>query len=315
MLPLGIDLGSSRIRMAAAERSRSGETRIRAVAARDLPSAEDRLQIQLIAALVEEMTRELGVRERRCVASLGAPHAEMRVMQFPKMTWAERLRAARFEGERFARWDVSLAAATVRVHAHNRDVGSYGVGVARREALQQIVDVCKAAGLCLAAVDFDACAFQRAIQSADAIVDIGLDRSTLHTYGADGPISYPIPVGGSMVTKGIASELAIDAASAERRKRILGCAGAGSASLDQLAVSLAECVSVARARRAINRVALVGNGARLPGLATVVESATHAAVEIPVSELLDGDAYPEDVLRAAAPDWTLAAALAAWTSA
>ncbi|HTA38341.1 MAG TPA: hypothetical protein VK760_04670, partial [Candidatus Acidoferrales bacterium] len=62
----------------------------------------------------------------------------------------------------------------------------------------------------------------------------------------------------------------------------------------------------------VRRVAMTGNGARLCGFAAELESATQAIVEVPVSELLQGGPYPDDVVRAAAPDWALAAALASW---
>lgn len=315
ILPLGIDIGSSRARVAVAERARNGDVHVRAVASRDLPHAERELQSQLVAALIEEMLGEIGVKERRCIASVGSPNAEMRVMRFPKMSWTERLQAAAFEAQRFATWDLAAEETTVRVHPHNRELGSYGVGIVRPEAMQGLLDVFKAARLSPIAVDFDACALRRAIPLGDAIIDIGLERSTLHTFAEDGPISYSLPVGGALVTRGISAELSIDAVAAERRKRILGCAGAGMLSRDELVVGLADGVALARGRRQINRIALVGNGSRLPGLPAGLEAATNAVVELPVSQLLETDAYPEDVLRAAAPDWTLAASLATWAAA
>ncbi|HKE36289.1 MAG TPA: hypothetical protein VKB39_02600, partial [Candidatus Baltobacteraceae bacterium] len=60
------------------------------------------------------------------------------------------------------------------------------------------------------------------------------------------------------------------------------------------------------------RLAMTGNGARLPGLAEALEATTGAMVDVPVSDLLRVPAYPDDVARSAAPDWTLAASLAAW---
>ena len=46
-----------------------------------------------------------------------------------------------------------------------------------------------------------------------------------------------------------------------------------------------------------------------------VDAATQALVELPVSDLLQDGPYPEDVVRAAAPDWAMAAALASWGAA
>jgi Tfp pilus assembly PilM family ATPase len=118
--------------------------------------------------------------------------------------------------------------------------------------------------------------------------------------------------GGADVTRAIERELRVDERTAEKRKRILGTAGAGERARAALACDIAALLQSARGSRSITRVALVGNGARLPGLAADVETATGAACELPVSDALRGDAYPEDVVRSGAPDWTLATGLALW---
>jgi hypothetical protein len=38
-------------------------------------------------------------------------------------------------------------------------------------------------------------------------------------------------------------------------------------------------------------------------------------VDVPVSDVLRDGAYPDDVIAAAAADWTLAASLSAWAAA
>lgn len=300
------------MRLAVAERYRDGTVQLRAIASRDMPSSDQRVQMQLVAALLEEMLIELGVKEHRCVAALGAPDALMRIVRLPMMNWAERLQAARFEAQRFATWDIAIEPTTVRVHPYDRESGTYSLGVTRPHTVRTLVDMCKLAHLTPVAVEFDGCALRRAIANGDAILDIGNERTTLHVFGIDGPMSYVIPLGGAQVTRGIASDLSIDEISAERRKRILGCAGAGVASRDDLVTALAETVKLARIRHPVGRISLVGNGGRLPGLSTALEAATDAIVELPISPLLETDAYPDDVLRAAAPDWTLAASLATW---
>ena len=306
-LPLGIDAGSARIRIALAEASTRGDVRIRAIAARDLPAGDG-----LFAALLDEMLEELGTRERRCVISLGEESASLRVVRMPKMTWAERGRAARFEARRFTPWDLDVEPTVVRVHPHSRADGRWTIGAVRRITLEERIAACASAGLRVSAVDHDALALRRAYPAYDAILDVGLERAAIHGYGESGPRSWSIPEGGARITRGIAGDLSIDEPSAERRKRILGAAGAGIRARDELVAAIREAIVRARGCAPVLRIALTGNGARLPGLIPAIEAAAGARVEIPVSALLPDDVYPDDVLRAAAPDWALAAALSLW---
>ena len=308
-LPLGVDVGSSRIRVALAEAASAEDVRIKAVAARDV-SEDVREDLHLIAALVEEITAELGTKNRTCVCALGGSTANLRVIGFPKMSWQERIRAARFEAQRFSPQHLE-GASIVRVHRAERE-GAFAVGVASESAVRDRLSLMKQARLRVLAIDHDALAFRRAFPFVDAVLDIGANRSTLHHYAPASPFSQSVTVGGGDVTLGIARELAIDVESAEKRKRILGSAGAGTVVRNSLAAELLALIDRARSRAPIARVALVGNGARLPGLVSELQSASGTAVELTVPPLLQTDAYPEDVLRSAAPDWTLAAALAIW---
>lgn len=309
-LPLGVDVGSSRVRIAFAEAASAENVRIRAVAARDI--ADDiRMDPALVAALIEEILEELGVRIRTCVTAIGSPDAGLRVISFPKMSWNERVRAARYEVQRTAPFPAE-APGVVRVHRVKPRESSFAIGVTNGAILNDRVALLKRARLRVTAVDHDSLALRRAIPFADAILDIGANRSRLHHYTSAAPFSHSISAGGADVTRGIAQELSIDVASAERRKRILGSAGAGIAVRDALIAEFVSIVDRARARAPIARIALVGNGARLPGLASQLETACNVTSELIVPPLLQAGTYPEDVIRSAAPDWVLAAALTTW---
>ncbi|HTU68797.1 MAG TPA: pilus assembly protein PilM [Candidatus Baltobacteraceae bacterium] len=316
-LPLGIDLGSTRVRVAVAEKNHDGEVRVRAVAARDVP--EDAVaplrveQLELVAAVVEEALSEVGTRERRCVLALGAPACALRTVRFPKMTWPERVRAARFEAQRFAGWDLEEEESIVRIHPIDRDTEAYAIGVARKESIDSRVRTAHLTGLRVIAIDHDAFALRRLFPDCDAIVDVGAERSSLHVFGPAGPLSFVVQSGGGAITRGIAQELSIDLPTAERRKRILGCAGAGVSAHEDVVTDISALVERARTRAKVDRIAVTGNGARIPSFTRELEDATGALTETPVPDVLHTDAYPEDVVRVAAPDWALAASLAAWS--
>ena len=317
-LPLGIDLGSTRARIAAGEMNREGHVRIRAIVARDVPHDAVTLEVEqpeLVAAVIEEMVAEIGSRERRCVLSIGAPACVLRTVRFPRMSWPERIRASRFEARRYAGWDVDQVRSIVRLHPFDRAAGTFAIGVARAASVDSRVQAVRIAGLRALAVDHDAVAMRRLFSDCDAIVDVGAERSTVHCFSAGGPSSLVAHAGGATITRGIAAELSIDVPTAERRKRILGCAGAGSAARDEVVAAIGALVDRARVRMTIERIAVTGNGSRLPSFARALEEATGALAEVPVPEILRCSAYPEDVVRAAAPDWALAASLALWGAA
>jgi len=315
-LPFGIDLGSTRLRLAFGERNRAGSVRLRAVVTRELPDGAVTPTTveapQLVAAVAEEALSEIGTRERRCVLALGAPAAAVRAIRFPKMSWAERMRAARFEARRFCDWNLDEEASLVRSHPFDRANGTFMVGAVRASSVASRVAALRATGLRIVAIDHDALAMQRLFAPCNAVADVGFERSSLHVFGESGPRTLVTSAGGATISRGIAADLAIDLPTAERRKRILGCAGAGAAAREEFVAQLRALVDRARSRTAIDRIVMTGNGARLPNLARDVEAATGAIVEIPVPELLRCGSYPEDVVRAAAPDWSLAAALLTW---
>jgi Tfp pilus assembly PilM family ATPase len=311
--PLGIDLGASRVRVAYAERAGNGVPHLVAVAARDVETTVDeRDDSDIIATVLDELVREIGARVKTAVIAVPPSEASIKVVRFPKMGWAERQRAARFEAERFASWDVKNVRTLVRLHAVNRAERLHAVGAIAEPALSARVRLLKRAGLRAAGVDHCAFALRRAFPHADAVLDGGLRQSVLYGFGAHGPIAIALPGGGERVTHAIGQALSIDRVVAERRKRILGTAGAGEDARTEMIAQAAAAVTKLRETTPVRRIAMAGNGARLCGLAEELESATQTLVELPVSDLLRGAAYPEDVVRAAAPDWALAAALASW---
>jgi Tfp pilus assembly PilM family ATPase len=312
-LPLGVDIGAARIRIARLEDNRHGDIRLTSVATRDLPESHDEALTlpALLGALIDEMREELGTRERRCIFALPLASAALRVLPMPKMGWSERRRAARFESQRIAGWDTGREESIVRVHPAGID-GMYAGGVARAEVVRDRVRALRRSGLRPVAADHAGCAALRAFPDADAVLDIGFAQIALHVRFGAVAATYISSMGGQAVTLAIARQLSIDAAIAERRKRILGTAGAGEQALHELVRDVERLVSRARERSSVQSVAVIGNGARLPGLLAQIEEATGVVCEVPVSELLRGGAYPDDIARSAAPDWTLAAALAAW---
>jgi Tfp pilus assembly PilM family ATPase len=304
-LPLGIDVGAARTRVALAERDADGRPRLVAVAAR--ATGED------AALAIAEARAELRTGERRCVLALGAPDALLRVASFPTMRRTERARAARFEAARFVSYPPHEAA--VRLAASGE--GRYAIGIARRSALDARTAAAKRAGLRPIAVDDVAFALGRAFPYADAIVDVGERATLLVVPGLPVPAVRSLAIGGRAFTAAIVASLGLDDAAAEHRKRSIGLAGAGEHVRDSLVDELAAAFADHRAgaRTEIRSIALAGNGARLAGLAEALEAAV--AIPVRLGALVAGasDGLAPDVVRAASPDWGLAFGLALWDDA
>lgn len=312
-LPLGVDIGTTRVRVLHAVATPDGP-RVKAIAVRNAApgiSSSGRLNDpDAVAELLADALGELRTKERRCIASVGEPDAFLRPFHVPKMTSAERERAARFEAQRFIEFPISDA--VVRVH-RGFSPEDWVLGVASTSVLESRLAALRRAGLRPIAFDHEACALTRALPEFDAVVDVGHHRASIHVSGAVSPQTFHVYNGGADITTGIVRELSIDHYTAEKRKRILGTSGAGERARISLTSEIASLISSGRSARAIARLALIGNASRLPGLAAELESATGAMCEWPVPKMLCSDAYPDDVVRSGAPDWSLAAGLALWT--
>jgi Tfp pilus assembly PilM family ATPase len=304
-LPLGVDIGACRTRVALAERDTDGRPALIAVAAR--PTGED------AALAIAEARAELRTRERRCVLAVGAPDALLRSVSFPPMRRTERARAARFEAARFVPYPPQDAA--VRVAATGE--GRYALGIVHRPALDARTAAAKRAGLRPIAVDDVAFALGRAFPYADAIVDVGECGTRLIVPGLPLPAVTSLAVGGRAFTAAIVASLGLAHAAAEHRKRSIGLAGAGEHVRDALIGELAAAFADQRAgtRAEIRSIALAGNGARLRGLAEALEAAVAIPVRLGAFVASASDGLPLDVVRAASPDWGLAYGLALWDAA
>lgn len=304
-LPLGIDIGASRVRVALAHRRADGRPELAAVAVRDRDGD--------LAATIADAVDELRTRERRCVASVGEPAGVLRTTTFPPMRRAELERAARFEAIRLI--DYPIDEAHVRIVSLDAPTGEIAIGIVRKATLAMVRSAVEGAKLRLIAVDNDAFALARAIAGTDAILDIGRTESRLHIFTDRVPRTYRLRIGGSTFTQAIADALGTDPVTAERRKLAHGVAGSGEDVCDRLVESIANALVDSRANGYgdVRSIALTGNGARLDDLANRIERAT--AVRVCVATLApDASAVlPPDVLRAAAPDWCHAFGLALWS--
>lgn len=305
-LPLGIDVGEARVRVALVERGAAGRCELIAVATR--PRGDN------LGRTIADAVAELRTRERRCILGVGEPAAILRSAVFPAMRRGELERAARFEAGRLI--DYPIDQAHVRV-ASIGAAGESAIGVVRKETLAALRAATHAAKLRLVAVDNNALALRRTFADADAVLDVGLNAALLHVFGRGVPRTYRLSIGGAAFTSAIEDALGTDDVTAERRKLAHGIAGSADDVRDRLVESVANALVDSRASGFgdVRSVALAGNGARLDGLAAAIERAAVVRVNVGTFPPDVSRTLPPDVLRAAAPDWCQAFGLSLWAAA
>jgi Tfp pilus assembly PilM family ATPase len=305
-LPLGIDFGERRIRVALCERDPAGRANLIAVAARERGDAP--------ADALGDAVRELATRERRCVIGIGHPDALLRALALPPMSRFERARSATFQAARFIDYPVGEAAISLRPgDAPQR----WTLGIARRTALRARIDAAKRARLVPLAIDDVAFALARVHDDADATIDVAAETTRLTAFARPLPFVAGVPLGGCSLTAGIARSLGIDEDAAEERKRTIGFGGAGEVERDRLIDEIVAMLAAARAAGCteIRRIVTIGNGSRIPGFAQAIERATGCGVRPAALAAGASQTLPPDVLRAAGADWSIAYGLSLWSAA
>jgi Tfp pilus assembly PilM family ATPase len=305
-LPLGIDIGRTRVRVALSERTAGGAPQLVAVAAREHDGDPE--------AALRAAYDELETPERRCVLALAPPDALLCSTDLPPMSRWERARAARFEAARFIDYPIAEAAVTV---VPARAAGRWTIGIARRSALADAVRAAKHARLRTLGIDDAAFALQRVYPEAGVAIDLGADATRVIVFGRDVPFVARIPIGGTQLTASIAQALGIHTDEAEERKRRNGFAGAGDAQRDILLAAVTEALANAPADgyAVSGDVILCGNGSRIPGFDAALERATGYCVRVAELPAQTSQELPPDVLRACAPDWSIAYGLCLWNHA
>jgi len=302
--PLGIDLGANGIRICEISGPRPHVRNI--LTSRRAAGSGEAEAITALRALLAEMR----TRERRCVMVLDDRDALVRELALPPMSHAERMRAAKIEAERLfpAHPGFVLTVTTARERVSI-------VGATAKESIERLIRITRAVKLRLVGIDHAGYALRRAYPAPDAILDIGLNCTRFYAYGSGVPFMLLLETGGAHFTRAVAESFAIDFESAEGRKRMHGAEPAGGRELAAIAQFLGRAMRSARQAGIpdIERILLTGNGARGAQLLKRLTRDTGCIVES--AERIGNCAlpFPEDVVRAAAPEWGLACGAALWS--
>jgi len=300
-MPLGIDLGTKKVRMTYAVATPAGAS-VEAVTARD---REEGVSDEWLAAMLHEMRTDLGARTRACSMALGCHEATIDALALPALSYRERISAAHLEARRrFGDGGNRI----VRLFPTNEkerfllattDVSN----ITRRKQLAA------KAGLRLSTLTVDCLAWHQLASPELSVIDVGATSTRLHFRDRGAPRAVISPIGGEELTREIARALQIDERSAEHRKRILGAPGVGAGMLAALIAWVREQLGK-RETHGATGVMIVGNGSRLPEIRRLFADIVPVRQWAAGCSQLERSRYPDDIRRAAFSDWALSIALA-----
>lgn len=342
VLPIGVAIDGSCVRLAQLKRLRSGYALIDATSFTIDPKLSDAPAAERLAGVTEGLARKLetgGFQGHRCVVSASDDLLRIRSVRQPRMPEDETDRALRLEGaERlgFKEGDaVELGWLLAGEARHGDDVRDELIVVGGRRAdLEPLVDAVAAAGLRPVALEpaFLACgrAYSRMHRRAAdqetvrIVIDVGRRSSgVIVLRGADVVFYKSLALGGARFDAAAAEALEISAQTAHelRRQRMTG-ASAESLSqevdralfesvrplMEELAGEAALCLRyytvTFRGQRPDVAIA-TGDEAREPGLAEALAAALGAPGQVgrPLEGIdVSGSATPMD-RRGDMPEW------------
>ena len=293
-LPLGIDLGASRIRIASLVADRH-TVRVRAIGTADMEGD--------VRAALADALQQIDGPETRAVAMIRACDAPLKVAVLPHLRRVELEKAIRFEGAAaFGDLEEPLVVRS-RTLAEDGGRAKLLLAAAPRQKVRETIGVLRSVGLHPVRIEHEACVLARSVQVP--LLDVGFRRSTLIFRKDCSPIARSIPQGGAFFTESIAQAIGTTFEAAELRKRTLGVTGAERKLLASFAMSVSEELALVRAREGVQveSLRLSGNGARLGALCDTLREQLQIPVEHVSLEQRIAYEVPADVARFTVLDW------------
>jgi len=305
-LPLGVDLGSQRVRIAVMTYDGDAVSvqRVLALERKNIPQQE-------LSQRLRELLDEHNVVAHEAILTLQEPDAILRRVMLPGMT--SRARDAFVRDEAYRLFGSERIVHHLLADQHQHD--AYVLGLVRGVVLDAAVGVLTAAGMKVRAVDYAGCALARIFPEADSIVDIGESATRITMVKEKTCWGASVSCGGRHLTEALMQSYQLNFVDAERRKVQHNIDRSADAAIDMVAATIAD--GVQRIHRAtgqpLRRVVVTGNGGRIPRLLHRLDEILDWCVEFTARIPIHSVNYPEDILRASVADWGLALGAALWT--
>ena len=235
---LGVDIGSSAVKVMEVERELSG-WRVASAAVEPMPagSCRDGVIINIDAATqaVSEAIAKSGTRATKAITAISGSQVIVRQVQFPKMTETTLRKSIKYEASRFisAPMDESVVEFEILGDSDEPEQMNVMLAAAPREMIESRLEVIQKAGCEPVSVDVEAFALQRTLvtlrPSAEgtdntiALIDMGATHTDVNLVcRGEFALTRNIPIAGDSFTNGIRAAFNVSVEEAEKMKHDLG---------------------------------------------------------------------------------------------
>jgi len=332
---IGLDIGSGRVKAAMIDHS-TEVPRLLRLASRPLPPGAivdgQITQTPRIARVIGEVVEEFGVRTRSVVAAVGGPDIIVKKIRMPRMSEADAREVIGFEAERYVPFDMESVQLDFQILDPHQDGSRMSVLLvaAKRDLVNQTLQLLSEAGLSAAALDVEAFALFNALEfnypdashAPGALVDVGHDTTTLIVHERGVPLlSRDVPCGGRILLEDLqhtgSPRGEVYSASGSNGDLGGGADPRGNALVSEVVAAVERATSILGGEGVvgsrIEAVHLSGGGAALPGFQEAIANRLRVRTER-VNPLQRLDVAPEAMVAAAPGDppsmWVLSIGLA-----
>jgi type IV pilus assembly protein PilM len=343
---IGLDIGTQSIKVAEIKISKSGRSLKKFGWAEIPPGLIEEGAIndpQAVADSIRQLFKTLNIKEKKVALSIGGYSIIVKKINLQKVSEEQLLETIHFEAEQYIPFDINEVNLDFQIIGEseiNPDQMSVLLVAAKKELINDYVNLVQMAGLIPSIIDVDAFALQNIYESsyspiadggedsdllATALVDIGASKTSVNILkGSSSLFMRDISFGCSVINQKIASQCDCSLEEAERVKRE---ALSSPLSPKQLAAIVSEATSewTDEIRRAldfyyssfpddrIGRIILSGGGARIKKIRERLVAETGAEVEIikPFGNMNTSDGgFDASYLEQIAPQAAIAMGLA-----
>lgn len=239
---VGLDIGSQSIKVAEIKISKNARTLKKFGMTELAPGLIEEGAIndpQAVADAIRQLFKAFNIREKKVAVSIGGYSIIVKRINLQKVSEAQLLETIHFEAEQYIPFDVNDVNLDFQVlgeSEHNPDQMNVLLVAAKKELINDYINLVQMAGLHPAIIDVDAFALQNIYESsyapiveedeetsdvlATALIDIGAGKTSLNILkGTASLFMRDISFGCGLINQRIASELDCSMEDAERIKR------------------------------------------------------------------------------------------------
>jgi type IV pilus assembly protein PilM len=282
----GLDIGSGLIKLVVIDHSKAQPEIVNVVTSPLVPDAIVEGEIMdpvLVADTIRSLAQSVGLKGKRIVAAVGGHDVIVKRIQMDRMSQEDAREVIRWEAEQHVPFDMENVQLDFQILDPQGDGPQMSVLLvaAKKELIDNRLNLLADAGLAPAVMDVDAFALQNAFERSHgggmgglvALVNVGHETTNLNLLQDGIPVMVrDIPFGSRKIREALQRDRGLSADEAEAMLQGLGEeSGLGTVlneKIEELAVGIERAAAflVAQSGGAISRIFVCGGGARVPGL-------------------------------------------------